>query len=82
MARHEKKKRVPDHIDRHVASRFRARRLECGLTQEQMAEELDLTFQQVQKYEKGVNRLSASTLFRSAAALAVPPGYFFKGLRA
>ncbi len=67
-------------IDRRLGQRLRARRLEVGLSQERLAEILGLTFQQVQKYEKGVNRIAASRLFDIAAALDVPVGFFFDGL--
>ena len=69
-------------IDKRLGQRLRARRLEAGLSQERLAEVLGLTFQQVQKYEKGVNRIAASRLFDIAAALDVPVGFFFDGLRA
>ena len=69
-------------IDRRLGQRLRARRLESGLSQERLAEVLGLTFQQVQKYEKGVNRIAASRLFDIAAALEVPVAFFFDGLRA
>jgi transcriptional regulator with XRE-family HTH domain len=67
-------------IDRRLGQRLRARRLEIGLSQERLAEILGLTFQQVQKYEKGVNRIAASRLFEIANALDVPAQFFFDGL--
>ncbi len=67
-------------IDRRIGQRVKARRLEIGMSQESLADLLGVTFQQVQKYEKGVNRISASRLFECAAALNVPVGYFFEGL--
>ena len=67
-------------IDRRIGQRVKSRRLEMGLSQEALAEVLGVTFQQVQKYEKGVNRISASRLFEVAAALNVPVGHFFEGL--
>lgn len=70
----------PDPIDVHVGGRIRARRAMLGVTQVQLAEMLGLTFQQVQKYERGVNRVSASTLWRAAEALSVPVAYFFEGM--
>lgn len=70
----------PDPIDVHVGTRIRARRAMLGVTQVQLAELLGLTFQQVQKYERGVNRVSASTLWRAAEALSVPVAYFFEGM--
>lgn len=69
-------------IDRRLGQRLRARRLEIGLSQERLAEILGLTFQQVQKYEKGVNRIAASRLFEIANALDVPAQFFFDGLAA
>jgi transcriptional regulator with XRE-family HTH domain len=69
-------------IDRRLGQRLRARRLEIGLSQERLAEILGLTFQQVQKYEKGVNRIAASRLFEIANALEVPAQFFFDGLAA
>jgi transcriptional regulator with XRE-family HTH domain len=69
-------------IDRRLGQRLRARRLEIGLSQEKLADILGLTFQQVQKYEKGVNRIAASRLFDIAQALDVRIEFFFDGLRA
>ena len=62
----------PDPIDVAVGVRIRARRLELGMSQTKLATALGLTFQQVQKYERGDNRVSASTLVRAAATLNVP----------
>ncbi len=67
-------------IDRRIGQRVKSRRLEIGLSQEALAEVLGVTFQQVQKYEKGVNRISASRLFEIATALKVPVGHFYEGL--
>lgn len=67
-------------IDRRLGQRLRARRLEIGMSQERLAELLGVTFQQVQKYEKGVNRVAASRLFEVATALDVPVGYFFENV--
>lgn len=67
-------------VDGHVGQRIRQRRAILGLTQEKLAEALGLTFQQVQKYEKGVNRVGASRLFDLARVLEVPIGFFFEGL--
>ena len=64
-------------IDRHVGQRIRARRKERGLSQNRLAEAIGVTFQQVQKYERGANRVVASRLFDLAAALNVPVDYFF-----
>jgi len=67
-------------IDVHVGQRMRVRRVELGKSQEQLAAELGLTFQQVQKYEHGVNRVSASRLFELARVLDVPIMWFFEAL--
>ncbi|MEL6323846.1 MAG: helix-turn-helix transcriptional regulator [Pseudomonadota bacterium] len=71
--------KLPSGIDRLVGQRLRWRRRELHLTQEKLGELLDLTFQQVQKYEKGVNRVSAGRLYEMAAVLGVPIGYFYEG---
>ncbi len=70
----------PNPVDIHVGQRIRMRRLMVGVTQTQLADELGLTFQQVQKYEKGTNRVSASKLYAICKVLTVPPEYFFEGL--
>jgi transcriptional regulator with XRE-family HTH domain len=67
-------------IDQHVGERIRLRRTERGLTQEQLAEALDVSYQQVQKYETGANRISAGRLYEIARRLGVEVGYFFGGL--
>ena len=72
--------RATNAVDKRLGERVRARRLEIGLSQEKLAEILGVTFQQVQKYEKGVNRIAASRLFAIAAALEVPVARFFEGL--
>jgi transcriptional regulator with XRE-family HTH domain len=72
--------RAANAIDRKIGQRVRARRLEIGMSQERLAELLGVTFQQVQKYEKGVNRIAASRLFDIAAALELPVARFFEGL--
>jgi transcriptional regulator with XRE-family HTH domain len=64
-------------VDVHAGSRLRARRLQLGLSQEKIAKSVGLTFQQVQKYEKGMNRMGASRLQQFANLLDVSPGYFF-----
>lgn len=69
-------------IDRKIGQRVRSRRLEIGMSQERLAELLGVTFQQVQKYEKGVNRIAASRLHGIAAALDMPAARFFEGLAA
>jgi transcriptional regulator with XRE-family HTH domain len=67
--------------DRHVGARMRERRIMLGLTQQQMAELIGVTYQQAHKYEKGINRVSAGRLYNIAQALGVEVGYFFEGLR-
>src|SRR3954453_12518046 len=67
-------------VDRHVARRKRERRLALGLTQQQVAERIGVTYQQAYKYEKGENRISVGRLRRIAVALGVGPEYFFEGL--
>ena len=66
-------------IDQHVGERIRARRAELGLTQEQLAEALKVSYQQIQKYETGANRISAGRLFELARKLGVDVSYFFEG---
>jgi len=73
---------VPNPIDVHVGNRIRMRRLLLGMNQETLANALGLTFQQVQKYEGGANRVSASRLSAMAEILSVPISYFFGDLRA
>ena len=72
---------VPDPVDVHVGNRIRARRLFLGMNQESLANALGLTFQQVQKYEGGANRVSASRLSAMAEILGVPISYFFGDLQ-
>jgi transcriptional regulator with XRE-family HTH domain len=72
---------VPNPIDIHVGNRVRMRRLLLGMNQETLANALGLTFQQVQKYEGGANRVSASRLSAMAEILGVPISYFFGDLR-
>lgn len=69
--------KLPSDVDKEVGKCIRRRRRELKLTQERLGEMLGLTFQQVQKYEKGVNRVSAGRLFEVASVLEVPVGYFF-----
>ena len=68
----------PNEIDRLVGSRVRQRRMQLGMSQEQLAEQLGVTVPQVQKYEKGVNRIGASRLHKIAGLLGVPIGAFFE----
>ncbi|CAN5116417.1 helix-turn-helix transcriptional regulator [soil metagenome] len=72
-------KKVPNPIDRHVGSRVRMCRMLAGVSQEKLGDGLGLTFQQVQKYEKGSNRISASRLQQIAKMLDVPVSFFFDG---
>ncbi|TRD23597.1 helix-turn-helix domain-containing protein [Palleronia caenipelagi] len=67
-------------VDVHVGSRVRQRRWMTGMTQQQLAEKVGIKFQQIQKYETGMNRISASRLWDIAAALDVPVAFFFEGL--
>jgi transcriptional regulator with XRE-family HTH domain len=68
----------PHQIDLHVGNRLRTRRLVLGMSQEKLGERLGITFQQIQKYEKGTNRVSASKLLAAAGVLSVPVSYFFE----
>ena len=67
-------------IDDHVGARIRERRIMLGLTQQQLAEMIGVTYQQAHKYERGINRISAGRLFEIAHVLSVPVNYFFEGL--
>ena len=71
----------PQDVDRFVGARIRERRIMLGLTQQQMAELIGVTYQQAHKYEKGINRVAAGRLYRIAEALGVEIGYFFEGLQ-
>jgi transcriptional regulator with XRE-family HTH domain len=72
-------KKAPNPIDKHVGSRVRMRRVLIGMSQEKLGEALGLTFQQVQKYEKGTNRIGASRLQQISTILSVPVSFFFEG---
>jgi transcriptional regulator with XRE-family HTH domain len=72
-------KKAPNPVDRHVGSRVRMRRILLGMSQEKLGEQLQLTFQQIQKYEKGMNRIGASRLQQISRILGVPVEYFFDG---
>ena len=67
-------------VDKHVGERVRMRRMLLGMSQEKLGEHLGLTFQQVQKYEKGVNRIGASRLFDLAQVLGVPIQFFYENM--
>ncbi|THV12297.1 helix-turn-helix domain-containing protein [Rhizobium rhizophilum] len=71
-------RKSPDVIDRHVGARIRLRRNMLGMSQEKLAEGLGITFQQVQKYEKGTNRVGASRLQNIASILEAPIAFFFE----
>jgi transcriptional regulator with XRE-family HTH domain len=71
-------RKEPNPIDVHVGSRVRLRRLLVGMSQEKLGEQLGLTFQQVQKYEKGTNRIGASRLYEVSRILNVPVQYFYE----
>ena len=71
-------KKAPNPVDKHVGSRVRMRRMMAGMSQERLGEALGLTFQQVQKYEKGTNRIGASRLQQIAHVLQVPVAFFFE----
>jgi transcriptional regulator with XRE-family HTH domain len=67
-------------IDRFVGGRIRERRIMLGLTQQQLADLIGVTYQQAHKYERGINRVSAGRLFEIASCLSVPVTFFFEGL--
>ena len=73
-------KKSPNPIDKHVGSRVRMRRVLIGMSQERLGGALGLTFQQVQKYERGTNRIGASRLQQIAGVLSVPPAFFFEDM--
>lgn len=70
----------PHPVDIHVGNLLRLRRRSLSVTQQELAKALGITFQQVQKYEKGTNRVSASMLYNIAATLKVPIAYFFQNV--
>src|ERR1044071_6914231 len=72
-------KKAPNPIDKHVGSRVRMRRMMLAMSQEKLGDALGLTFQQVQKYEKGTNRIGASRLQQISHILQVPVSFFFDG---
>ena len=73
------KKGIPHPTDIHIGARIRIRRNQLDMSQEQLADHIGLTFQQVQKYEKGTNRVSGSRMQQIAEKLAVPISYFYEG---
>jgi transcriptional regulator with XRE-family HTH domain len=72
-------KKIPNPIDKHVGARVRMRRMMLSMSQEKVGDALGLTFQQVQKYEKGTNRIGASRLQHISQILQVPVAFFFEG---
>ncbi len=72
-------KKSPNPIDKHVGARVRMRRMMISMSQEKLGDKLGITFQQIQKYEKGTNRIGASRLQNIALVLSVPVGFFFEG---
>jgi len=72
-------KKPPNPVDKHVGSRVRLRRMMLGMSQEKLGDALGLTFQQVQKYEKGTNRIGASRLQHISHILQIPVPFFFEG---
>lgn len=72
--------KATDSVDAHIGGRVRLRRMTIGMSQEQLGDALGLTFQQVQKYEKGLNRIGAGRLYRIGQILSVPVEYFYEGL--
>ncbi len=74
--------RKPNPMDIHVGSRVRLRRMVIGMSQEKLGERMGLTFQQIQKYEKGTNRIGASRLFQLSQILDVPVQFFFEDAHA
>src|SRR6516162_8282335 len=72
-------KKAANPTDKHVGSRVRMRRMMLGLSQEKLGDSLGLTFQQIQKYEKGTNRIGASRLYQISHILQVPVAFFFEG---
>jgi transcriptional regulator with XRE-family HTH domain len=72
-------KKSPNPVDRHVGSRVRMRRMLVGMSQEKLGDALGITFQQIQKYEKGTNRIGASRLHHIGRVLGVPIEFFYEG---
>jgi transcriptional regulator with XRE-family HTH domain len=73
--------KLPTRVDKHVSERLRDRRKKMGFTQEELAEQVGVSFQQFQKYENGENRISAGRLFQLAVALDTSIPHFFEGLQ-
>ncbi len=69
----------PHPFDVYVGMRLRQRRIMCGMSQDKLGSKVGITFQQVQKYERGINRIGCSRLFEFSVILGISPGYFFEG---
>ena len=80
MAKPSTNRRGPTAVDTHVGQKIRARRIFLGMSQTEVADAVGITFQQIQKYEKGANRVGASRLLQISDALGVSPVYFFDGV--
>jgi transcriptional regulator with XRE-family HTH domain len=80
MEKSKKRRRSTAAFENHVAARIRERRIMLGLTQPQLAELIGVTYQQLYKYERGFNRVSAGRLFEIARALSAPVRYFYEGI--
>lgn len=80
MTRRTVKDFGPDPIDQYVGSRIRARRVGLEMSQTKLGQTIDVTFQQIQKYENGTNRVSASNLYKIAKALGVEVSFFYDGM--
>ncbi len=80
MKKNRASKGTADPIDRYVGSRVRVRRLGLGMSQTKLGQVIGVTFQQVQKYENGANRVGASNLYKMAKAMGVDVGFFYDGM--
>ncbi len=80
MKKKRASKGTADPIDRYVGSRVRVRRLGLGMSQTKLGQAIGVTFQQVQKYENGANRVGASNLYKMAKAMGVDVGFFYDGM--
>jgi transcriptional regulator with XRE-family HTH domain len=79
-AQKRKTKGTPDAVDVHVGKRLRVRRSLLGMSQEKLSDQVGITFQQIQKYEQGTNRISAGRLYKLSKVLNVPISYFFENI--
>lgn len=80
IEKNRKTKGTPDYVDKHVGAQLRARRSFIGISQEKLADAVGITFQQIQKYERGANRVSAGRLYSFSQILDVPVNYFYSGI--